>query len=578
MMRRVPVKTTLVGLLVAPGAMAQQAPAQNTPPPDPATPPTENKPADPTAAPATMQPVTVTGSRPSDDFQVTRGSINRMGAAELMDVPQTVVIINKALMQSQGVTQLTDAMRNVPGATIGSAEGGTIGTNINLNGFSARTDIYLDGMRDRGQYYRDVFALEQIEVLMGPSSMLFGRGSTGGIINQVMKKPGLKQATELSVQATTNGLVRTTADVNVPFGQDSTNAARVSAMFQAGKASTIDLTNVLDFGLAPSVKLGIGTPTEITLSAILQHRKDMVPYGVPNLNGFPLNVPRNTAYGFNDDYTEQDVIALNSTVDHKFDNNLSLRNQTEFVWVNTDVRETSGGFVGTLAANGGFVQAAAGPNNTPYSAAPLNQLYIRQLSRDRNINDYTLENQTELTAKFNTATVGHTLLMGVDLNYEAYTNKTSTRTGTCNGIPLVAVPASGRGLTVGGTPGNVPSCRATMHRRRPGASACMPTTPQAMPWLKLVAACAGTSIRRRSAIRQFGQHARQHDRAYSSQTATTSPASAPARSSSRTGAILLLPTAPRSIRRSSSSPRRRGRPSSRRRRTRASRLASSTSC
>ena len=83
-------------------------------------------------------------------------------------------------------------------------------------------------MRDRGQYYRDTFALEAIEVLMGPSSMLFGRGSTGGVINQVTKKPFLKNATELSLQATTNGLVRGTADVNVPFGQDSTNAARVS--------------------------------------------------------------------------------------------------------------------------------------------------------------------------------------------------------------------------------------------------------------------------------------------------------------------------------------------------------------
>ena len=63
-------------------------------------------------------------------------------------------------------------------------------------------------MRDRGQYYRDVFALEQIEVLFGPASLLFGRGSTGGVINQVMKKPGLKKFTDLSASVTTNGLVR----------------------------------------------------------------------------------------------------------------------------------------------------------------------------------------------------------------------------------------------------------------------------------------------------------------------------------------------------------------------------------
>ena len=239
MARRVPVKTALVGLLFAPGAMAQQPPDQKAQAPDPTPPPTENKPADPNAAPATMQPVTVTGSRPSDDFQTNKVSINRMGAADLMDVPQSVVVINKALMESQGATSLQSAIRNVPGVTIGAAEGGTIGNNFNINGFSARTDLYLDGMRDRGQYYRDVFALDAIEVLFGPASLLFGRGSTGGVINQVMKKPGLKKFTDLSASVTTNGLVRGTADVNLPFGEDSTSAARVNAMFQYGKASTL---------------------------------------------------------------------------------------------------------------------------------------------------------------------------------------------------------------------------------------------------------------------------------------------------------------------------------------------------
>ncbi len=488
MAKRVPVKTALVGLLVAPAAMAQQDTAQ-TPAPAPANPADQNQPANPTGAPATMQTVTVTGSRPSEDFQVTRGSINRLGAANLMDVPQSVVVINRALMQSQGVTRLEDAVRNAPGVTIGSAEGGNIGTNININGFSARTDIYLDGMRDRGQYYRDVFALDQVEVLMGPSSMLFGRGSTGGVINQVAKKPFLKQATELSGQVTTNGLVRTTADVNTPFGEN--NAARVSGMFQVGKYSTVDQTNMLDFGLAPVVKLGIGTPTEVTLGGYFMHRKDQVNYGVPNLNGFPLNAPRNTAYGFNDDYTEQDVISLQSTIEHKFSPQVSLRNQTEFVWVNTDVRETSGGFVGTLGNNNGFVAAANLTGGIPYSGQPLGNLWVRQLSRDRNINDITVENQTELTSKFDTASVGHTLLMGIDINYESYTNKASSRTGTCNGIalPVGSVGCTPAGYTVGAnTPGNIASLPGNYASSQAwGAGFYANDTIQLIPEVKLVA-------------------------------------------------------------------------------------------
>jgi catecholate siderophore receptor len=485
MSRHLPAKTAILGALVAPSAMAQQPPA---PVADPPTPLTENKPADPTGAPATMQPVTVTGSRPSEDFQVTKGSINRLGAGNLMDVPQTVVVINKALMESQGVTNLENAVRNVPGVTIGAAEGGSIGNNINLNGFSARTDLYLDGMRDRGQYYRDVFALEQVEVLMGPSSMLFGRGSTGGVINQVMKKPTLKQATELSVSGTTNGLARTTADVNVPF--DETSAARVSMMFQAGKTSTVDMTNALDFGLAPSVKLGIGTPTEVTFSAVLQHRKDQVFYGVPPLNGYPLNVPRNTAYGFNDDYTEQDVVALGATVDHRLNEHINLRNQTAFTWVNTSVRETSGNAVGTIAANGAFVLAPVGPGGTRYSGAPLSSLWVRQQSRDRNINDITLENQSELTARFQTGSIGHTLLGGVDLTYESYSNEAFTRSGTCNnralGTSFVGcVPA---GFTMGaGTPGTVPEIPGNYASSQAWSAGIYANdTVQVIPQLKLV--------------------------------------------------------------------------------------------
>jgi len=99
----------------------------------------------------------------------------------------------------------------------------------------------------------------------------------------VTKKPGLKKATELTGQVTTNGLVRSTADVNVPF--EETNAARVNAMFQWGKATTLDQTNVMDFGFAPSVRFGIGTPTEITLSSTSR---------ATSTTGWPTTTPSRT--------------------------------------------------------------------------------------------------------------------------------------------------------------------------------------------------------------------------------------------------------------------------------------------
>src|SRR5471032_1853812 len=243
------------------------------------------------AAPAPAEPTTAAASAPSDTTLpavVVQGDRNNFapGAislsklpADLHDVAQSVTVVNKALMQSQGAISMADALRNVSGVTLGGAEGGQIGNNINLNGFSARTDVYLDGFRDRAQYYRDTFALDSVEVLMGPSSMLFGRGSTGGAINQTTKKANLKASTEVTASVTSNGLVRTTVDNNRVLSD--TSAVRIEAMAQDGKATTRDQSNVQDYGVAGSYVHGLGTSTEVTLSALIQHNHDMPDYGLP---------------------------------------------------------------------------------------------------------------------------------------------------------------------------------------------------------------------------------------------------------------------------------------------------------
>ncbi|CAG9176465.1 putative TonB-dependent receptor BfrD [Cupriavidus laharis] len=443
--QRTPIATALIALFAAPAAsLAQQAPA-------PAAAPVQQA-----AAPATtLQEVVVKGAASRDDFNAVRNSISKL-PEDLRDVPQSVTVVNRAVMDSQGVSSLADALRNVPGITIGGAEGGQIGNNINLNGFSARTDIYLDGFRDRGQYYRDTFALDSVEVLMGPSSMLFGRGSTGGVINQVSKKPSMKAATEVTGSVTTNGLVRATADVNTPTGD--TSAFRIAAMAQDGKPSTRDEMTVQDFGIAPSWKLGIGTPTEITLSALLQHNHDMPDYGLPPLNGHPVNVDRNTFYGNTDDRTNQDIASLNATIDHKFNPNVRLRNQTQYNWVQTDARQTAPQSVGAI------VNGVYSPLTT--SSLPLSQLFVRQQSHDRKIRDYSIYNQTDLTVKFDTGSVKHTVLAGAEFGHDGYNNQGITRaaaSGPCSGFvacvpvidpPYVDSPASavtGRGNVAGGS-------------------------------------------------------------------------------------------------------------------------------
>src|SRR5258708_11896314 len=94
---------------------------------------------------------------------------------------------------------LRDALRTVPGISLAAGEaGGRQGDNLTLRGFPPGNDIYIDGVRDLGQYSRDTLNLESVEVLKGPSSVLFGRDSTRRIINHVSKTPTLAPFYEIS--------------------------------------------------------------------------------------------------------------------------------------------------------------------------------------------------------------------------------------------------------------------------------------------------------------------------------------------------------------------------------------------
>ncbi|MDB5819832.1 MAG: TonB-dependent siderophore receptor [Rhizobacter sp.] len=417
MNHRTQIASALLAVFATPGVWAQQQP-----------------PAAPAGGPdAVMPAVKVQSDRERGSFAAPTTSITKL-PADLHDVPQSVTVLNKALLQTQGATSLADALRNVPGITLGGAEGGQIGNNINLNGFSARTDIYLDGFRDRGQYYRDTFALDAVEVLMGPSSMLFGRGSTGGVINQVTKKPSLTPSTEVTGSVTTNGMVRATADKNTPISE--TEAFRISLMAQDGRPTTRDEMKNRDFGLAPSVKLGIGTPTQITLSALLQHNHDMPDYGVSPLNGRPVAVDRNAFYGYTDDRLVQDVAAFSANLDQKLTPTMKLRNQLQYNDVRVNAVETASQTLGTVGTNG---FTALTPAAT--SSLPLGSLFTRLQSHDRVIHDKSISDQLELSDTLEAGGMKHALLAGVELGHDSYYNQAYYRNGTCNGVALN--PATG---------------------------------------------------------------------------------------------------------------------------------------
>jgi catecholate siderophore receptor len=230
--------------------------------------------------PKTLSSVHVTGSVVGNDYDADVSTVGAKVPTSLRDIPQSIVVVNRDLLDAQGATSLQDALRNVPGITIGGAEGGQIGNNINLRGFTARTDIYLDGFRDPGQYYRDTFDLSAIEVLKGPSSMLFGRGSTGGVINQVTKEPELKAFGEVTATVGSSDRYRTTADFNQPlsdtaavrlnvYGQDM-HSTRDVAKNQDGGITTCPTTvchRSTDVRPKSTTKTGTDSPTTAPIRA-----------------------------------------------------------------------------------------------------------------------------------------------------------------------------------------------------------------------------------------------------------------------------------------------------------------------
>ncbi len=377
----------------------------------------------PAQQPGTLPTVNVSDTQDStNDYQPSVSNVGAKTPQALRDIPQSINVVDKTLMQAQGATSLPDALRNVPGITIGGAEGGQIGNNINLRGFTARTDIYLDGFRDRGQYYRDLFDLEQVEVLQGPSSMLFGRGSTGGVINQETKQAKLTNALEVSGTVGSDGRVRTTFDDNTRLSDDS--AVRVN-VFAQDLQTTRDMLQNKDFGIAPTLRLGIGGPTEITLSALLQHNNDMPDYGVQSLNGHPVTPSQDTVYGLTSDSTVQDIAMLNGVVKHAINNQWTLRNQTQFNRYTTDAQETAPQSLSTLPSAAG----AFNPITPAFAGVSPATLWVRMQSHDRDITDTSFDNQTDLIGKFATGSIKHELILGAEFGHDTYQNQSISRTG-----------------------------------------------------------------------------------------------------------------------------------------------------
>lgn len=255
-------------------------------------------------------------------------------ATTVQDTPQAVTVISSEQLRTQGVTTLEGALRNVPGITIAIGEGGALnGDQFKIRGFNAQDDIYVDGLRDFGVYTRDSFALESVQVLKGPSGALFGRGSVGGAVNTVSKRPRLEDSTSLDVYVGSANYYRALADVNHQLSD--TTALRLNFMVQSNEVVDRDEINSQRWGIAAGIGFGLGTDTSLTLNVLHQEDDRRIDYGIiivqppGQITAMPaseydIGVERSTFTGFLDDTDQTSANVITARFAHRFSDNLTL--------------------------------------------------------------------------------------------------------------------------------------------------------------------------------------------------------------------------------------------------------------
>jgi catecholate siderophore receptor len=330
----------------------------------------------------------------------------------LRDIPQTVTVIPEAVIKEQGATSLRDILKNVPGISMQAGEGGVPnGDNLSIRGFNARTDLFVDGVRDFGGYSRDPFNLEQVEVTKGPSSSNGGRGSTGGAVNLGSKMPTLKNRYELMLGGGTDQYGRATFDANQTIPGIEGAALRVNGMVHTQDVPGRDEVSQERWGIAPTIAFGLATDTRFTLGFFHLDQENVPDNGVPfvprtgNNTGLPPGIPNvdfDNWYGLlSRDYEDIQTSMLTGILEHDFNDDLKLRNTTRYGITDRDSIATAPRF-----------------DNSGADAADVRRTDWK--SRDQT--DTIFANQTNLRFDFETGTVKHELVSGIEISRETSRN------------------------------------------------------------------------------------------------------------------------------------------------------------
>lgn len=286
---------------------------------------------------ATLPEVKVSSERETADSYTVKRASSEKFTAPLLDTPKSVTVLTEALIRDQGATTFEQALRTVPGVTFGAGEGGTpMNDRPFIRGYDSSSSTFVDGLRDLGSQSREIFNIETIEVLKGPSGAFDGRGSGGGSINIVSKTPKAENFVRGSVGLGTDQYKRGSLDVNYLLTDDV--AVRINAMAHDADVPGRDAVDTKRWGFAPSIIFGLNTPTSLTLSYYKLKTDDMPDYGLPltAASQGPIRRPvsgvsKDNFYGIKDrDFRETEIDAGTAVIKHAFSETASFRNVTRY--------------------------------------------------------------------------------------------------------------------------------------------------------------------------------------------------------------------------------------------------------
>ncbi len=346
--------------------------------------------------------IVITASRSINEKPVTIGKL----PIKPMDLPQSVSIIGKDILERQQVLRLSDALQNVTGVYLMGATGG-YQEEIAARGYAfGSNNTFKNGARYNNGAMPEMSGVEKVEFLKGGSAILFGNVAAGGIMNIVTKKPKFENGGELSFRTGSYDFYKPSLDVYGAFGNSKTAAYRFNTTYEKA-GSFRDEVKSERFYINPSFLFKLGKKTELLVEGDYLKDNRTPDFGIGAIDYKLVDVPRNRFLGVNWGYNKAEQITSTATITHHLNSNWQLRGLVSYQDYDVELF------------------AAARPASTSIKS---DGTWARGLQKSKTNENYYVA-QFDLTGKFQTGSVGHTLLFGADADKYRTISNTYLLTG-----------------------------------------------------------------------------------------------------------------------------------------------------